>query len=131
MCEEFKIHLNLTYIDEESNTKNKKRTVVSFKDKKTKPFMGIKNAEPNRTHHMNIFEKHYFLEEETPFSAYYIKHLSEVPENKYNMEYNVDHWRKTRTFIKASNLVRELFKQGFFKPITFGEYHILNTVFYL
>lgn len=46
------------------------------------------------------------------------------------MEYNVDHWRKTRTFIKASNLVGELFKQSFFIPITFSELHILNAVFY-
>ena len=130
LCEEFKIQLRITYIDEESNTKNKKRTIVSKKNNKSKPFMGISNAAPNRTHQMNIFEKHYFLEETTPFSTYYIKHLKDEPEERYNMEFNTYHYIKARTFIKASNLVRELFKQGFFKPITFGEHYILNTVFY-
>ena len=30
----------------------------------------------NRIRHMNIFEKHYFLEEEAQFVVYYIRHLN-------------------------------------------------------
>ena len=60
-----------------------KRTVVYFKDKKYKSCMGINDTAPNRTH--------YFLEEETPFSVYFIRHLNKVPENKYIMKNNVDH----------------------------------------
>lgn len=78
---------------------------------------------------MNIWEA-LFLRRRIPFRAYYIRHINEVAENKYNIEYNSDYWKKTRTFIKASNLVKELFKQNFFKPIIFGEYHILNKVIY-
>ena len=39
--------------------------------------MGIKEADKEYTHTLNIFENHYFIEEKTPFSTYYIKHLSD------------------------------------------------------
>lgn len=135
LCKEFKIHIKLTYIDENCEGKNKKKTIESAKGGNRKSYMGIKEAEPNRTHNMNIFEKHYFLEEMTQFSNYYIKHLREVIKLKdsdiyINKEWNKDHYRKTRCFIKSGNLVRELMKNGFFKPITFGQYHILNTIYH-
>lgn len=40
--------------------------------------MGVKKEVAKYVHEMNIYEKHYFLEEMTPFSTYYIKHLREV-----------------------------------------------------
>ncbi len=130
ICYEFKIHLKLSFINEESSTKNKKKTVRSTKNNKSKSFLGIDNAEPNRTHTMNVYNNHYFIEEQTPFSTYYIKHLNECPSDKFNKEYKTDHWINARAFMKSSDLVRELMKQNYFKPITFGQYKILNTTFF-
>ena len=129
LCEEFKIKIKLTYINE--SAKCKKQTVRSRANKNSKSFMGFKDAEPKYTHTFNIFENHYFIEEQTPFSNYYIKNLNQdIEPDKFDKEFNVDHWRKARQYSSSSNLVRELFKQGYFKPITFGEYRILDTVFY-
>ncbi len=129
LCEEFKIKIKLTYINE--SAKCKKQTVRSGENKKYKSFMGFKDAEPKYTHTFNIFENHYFIEEKTPFSNYYIKNLNQnIEPDKFDKEYNVDHWRKSRQYISSSNLVRELFKQGYFKPITFGQYKVLDTVFH-
>ncbi|WP_300712471.1 DNA polymerase, partial [uncultured Brachyspira sp.] len=130
LCMEFKLHIKLSFIDEDANGKNKKRSVRSQKNSKDKYYLGIENAEPNRTHTMNVFNKHYFIEEKTPFSTYYINHLSECEEDKYNKEYKQDHWIKARYFINSSDLVRILMKNNYFSPITFGQYKVLNTIFY-
>lgn len=129
LCMEFGIHIKVTYIDESDSGKNIKKTVKSTNDGKRKNYMGVDEVEPSRTHQFNIFQKHYFIEEITGFSTYYIKHLSECDDDKRDKEWNVNHWEKNRTYISSSNLVRELFKQDYFKPITFGQYRILNTVF--
>ncbi|KAK8889413.1 hypothetical protein M9Y10_034159 [Tritrichomonas musculus] len=130
ICHEFKIHLKLSFINEESSTKNKKKTVCSTKNNKSKSFLGIDKAAPNRTHTLNVYNNHYFIEEQTPFSTYYIKHLNECPSDKFNKELKDNHWRNARYFMKSSDLVRELMRQRMFKPITFGQYKILNTTFF-
>ena len=131
LCQEFKIHIKLTSIDESRNI-NKKKSVCN-KGQSTgekKSYIGIKDAEPNRTHAFNIYENHYFIEEETPFSTYYIKHISEMSENDYDKEIQNNRIKSARFMIKSSNLVCELMKQGFFKPITFGQYSVLKTIFF-
>lgn len=41
---------------------SKKKTKVRLqKNKERKNYMGVKNEEPNKTHNMNAFEKHYFI----------------------------------------------------------------------
>lgn len=100
---------------------------------KQRDYVGIKDAEPNRTHTFNLYNKHYFLEETTPFSTYYINHLSTLTEadfDKYDKEFQNNRWKPARTFIKSSNLVKELMKQGYFEPITYGQFCILNTIYY-
>ena len=129
LCEEFKIKIKLSYINESAICK--KQTVRSRENKSSKSFMGYNDAEPQFTHTFNIFENHYFIEEKTPFSNYYIKNLNQnIEPDKFDKEYHSNHWINARYYISSSNLVRELFKQGYFKPITFGQYRILNTVFY-
>ena len=64
-----------------------------------KCYIGVDEAEPSRTHHLKIFQKLYFIGEVTEFSTYYIKHLSECDDDKYNEEWLVDHWRNGRTCI--------------------------------
>ena len=130
LCEEFKIKIKLTFINEDAQSKNKKQTVRSISNKKAKSFMGVKEPLPNRSHHFNIYEKHYFIEEKTPFSTYYIQHLEELDESKFNKEMQNKRWKTARFFISASNLVRELLKKNYFIPITYGQASVLKTIFY-
>ncbi len=138
IANEFKMHLHITYIDDEYVGRNKKQTVKVMTDGKYKSYIGVENAAPNRTHNMCINGQHFFIEEVTPFSNYYIKHLREIAnsdneeakENMYNKEIKDKKVIPGRTFIKASNLVRELMKQGFFQHINWGQYMILNTIYY-
>ena len=135
LCEEFKIHLSLTYIDDETESKNKKHSIRPMINGSRKNYLGVEKTTTNRTHKFNIYEKHYFIEEKTPFTYYYIKNFENIKdESKFNLEFRKDgeksRWIKGRSFISSSNLVRELFKKGYFKPITYGEYSILNTIFY-
>ncbi len=128
LCNEFKIQVKLTYIDEKA--RDKKKRVTSSKNGKSKNYMGIDNPESNHKHHFNIFETHYFLEEVTPFSTDYIKNLKDREDDKFDKEYHSGHFIKARSFISSSNLVRTLMKNGYFVPITFGDAMIMKTVFY-
>lgn len=131
---EFLIHMKLTYIDEDANSKNKKSTVRSRKSDNKKQFLGVKESEAKHIIHVNLFQHHYFIEERTPFTSYYIKNIDTEDEENYNKRLKgtkyVSCEAEERRFIKSSNLVRELFKSGHFKPITFGEYKVVNTIFF-
>ena len=135
LCIEFGIHIDLTFIDEESTGRNKKRQVRSQKNGVRKNYLGVEEALPERTHHFNVYEKHYFIEEKTPITTYYAKNWKDIKDpSKFNKEYRKSkgkgHYTKGITFITSSNLVRLLFQQNCFHPITYGEYKILNTIFY-
>ncbi len=130
LCNEFKIHLKLSLIDDNSNRKNKKTTVQSSKKSSRKSFLGVKDAEKNRTHVMNVYENHYFIEEKTPFSTYYIKHIKDESPENYNKEIYHNKLIDGRCYVTSSTLVRELMKQGYFRPITYSQNKVLKTVFY-
>ena len=140
LCLEFNIHVDLIYIDDNAPAGSKKKTKVrSQTNNHRKNYMGIEKAEPNRTHRINVFQKHYFIEEETPISTYYIKNWQSLTdESVFNKEYRkktkngkvYHYWASNCFHISSSNLVRYLFRENYFKPITYGEYSILNTIFY-
>ena len=134
LCDEFHIQVRVNVLEDINSTSvHKKRPMINTVNRQQKNYIGSDTPDENRVHEFNLFENHYFIEESTPFSCYYIKHLNELkPEDldKYNMEIKDKYWRSARAYIKSSNLVRELFKQGFFTPITYGQYNILNTVYY-
>ena len=136
ICEEFKIQIKLTYIDENASSGHEKRAVSTMKNKKTKNYLGVDDPLPNRTHHFNVFQKHYFIEEKTPISTYYFKNWKTInDETKFNKEFKNrttrnSFWQPSKTMISSSNLVRGLLKENSFIPITYGQYSILNTIFY-
>ncbi len=136
LCEEFNIHLNLIYIDDEANSKNKKSPARFYHDNERKCYMGVKQADPTRTHKFNVYRKHYFIEERTPFSTYYVKNWKEInDETKFNRELKKQTgkkpcWPTGSTMITSSNLVRHLYNTDCFRPITYGEYAVLKTIFY-
>ena len=68
LCREFKIHLKLHYLDDETTEGNRNKKIGC----NYKRFIGVSEDVANFTVEMNIYKKHYFLEEITPFSKYYI-----------------------------------------------------------
>ena len=80
ICQEFHIHIKLPYIDDETTAKNKKQTnKTTKKDGSRKSYYGVAKDEAvdGRIHELTIYKNHYCIEEKTPFSTYYIKHLHE------------------------------------------------------
>ena len=134
LCKEFKINLKINYIDEDAKGKHKSRKIEKRLGGKSRNYLGVPENEALHKHIFNLFDKHYFIEERTPFTTYYIEHIDELPEDCYNKRFNkaknkmvIDN-SKSR-FIMSSNLVRSLMKSNHFEPITFGQYGILTTVY--
>ena len=123
ICNEFKIHLILHYLTEDRNRQ------ISSKDKK---FIGVEQEKATYFIEMNLYQKHYFIEEQTPISYYFLKNFEKEDESNYNKEYDFNHciYRKTRRFCRSSDLIRTLFKKGYFIPITYGHFMVLNTEFH-
>ena len=128
ICEDNDIHCVVHYIDEYTEGKNKKR----FLEHNNKPYLGVSPEHATYQIELNCYEEHYFIEEQTPFSKYFIEHLDNTPSDKFNQEVRTDRgtYRLGRTFIKSGDLVRTLFKLGKFRPIKYGEYGSLKTTFY-
>ena len=123
ICNEFKIHIILHYITEERNRQ------ISPNNKK---FIGVKQEEASYCLEMNLFQKHYFIEEPTPISCYFLKHFDTEDEQNYMKEFNPlrNNYRKARYFCRSSDLVKTLFEKEYFDPITYGHYMVLNTEFH-
>ena len=137
LCEEFKIHLKLSYIDDNATGKNKRRTIQSCNNKRN--YLGVPESDANTSHTINIYEQHYFIEERTPFSTYYIQHIEELDDDKYNQRLKnskTNEWIVAESnsnndrYISSSNLVRTLMNKNYFQPITYGQYKVLNTTFH-
>ena len=123
ICEEFKICLLLHYIDQNINRQ------VSPQNKR---YFGVKQDEASYCVEMNLFQKHFFIEEATPISCYYIKNIEREKEENSMKEYveyrNI--YRKARAFCRSGELIKLLFEKGYFVPITYGHYLVLNTEFH-
>jgi hypothetical protein len=83
---------------------------------------------------LNLFKEHFFLEEKTSISSYYINHIDIEPFERHRL-YKDSHGRfleakDAKHQIRSSLLVRRLLEKGFFKPLTYGEKAILSTTFY-
>ena len=135
LCQEFKINLKITCINEnvKGTTRAKQQIRKHKKGHKTRNYFGVPENEAKHSHTFNLFEKHYFIEEKTPFSSYYIEHIDELPEDCYNKRFNksknkmvVDNTKK----ISSSNLVRSLMKSNHFKPLTYADTELLMTIYY-
>ena len=123
ICNEFKICLIIHYINDERNRQ------ISLKNKK---YIGVNQTEASYCIEMNLFKKHYFIEEATSISCYYLKHIETEDEKNIMKEYDIQHncYRKARAFCRSSDLIRTLFDKNYFEPITYGHYMVLNTEFH-
>lgn len=121
ICDEFNIALKLKFIDD-----NKHDKITFIPNQET-----VKNAAENTVTVLNVYHKHYFLEERTPFSYYYINNFSKLDESYFNKEPKNDkYYRISRSYMTSSQLVKELFKQNYFKPMCYGDVKLLKTVFH-
>ena len=135
LCDDNLIHCKVTHIDESQgiNACHKLKVCVNGKNVN---YLGVNEKKAKYQVHLVCYEEHFFIEETTPFSTYFIDHYNEIcksPEDEdrfYNKRHDGDHWRKSKSFAKSSHLVRALFKQNHFRKIKYGEYGILSTTFY-
>ena len=122
ICQEFKINLICHYINDKRSGK------IGPSHQK---FIGVEENEAKYKIEMNLYKKHFFLEEKTPFSKYYINNFEKEEEDKYNKLLNKSRgYEKARSFIRSGELVRYLLDNDYFTPITYGHYMILNTEFH-
>ncbi len=133
ICKEFKIYLRLKYYDLETTAKRKGHYVRQTIEKNNrKRYIGVAEKEAIDKIELNIFQKHYFIQETSPFSSYYIEHIEELEEDKFNKRWDGSRWKKAEKnrYVSSLDLVVKLFAKGYFKPITIGEYSILKTTFF-
>ena len=123
ICLEFKIHIILNYLNED-----RKRQISLG----TKKYIGVKAEEASYNVEMNLYQKHYFIEEATPFSGYYINNIETESENNHMKEYDSkrNFYRTARCLLKSGELIKRLFEKDYFTPITYGHYMVLNTEFH-
>lgn len=144
LCTNHSIHCKCLYIDEEASASNKKHYLTSTKNKKKRSYLGVDDE--TAKYHVNLacYEEHYFIEEKTAFSKYFIDHLDELqtealvnsddPEayikSFSNKELKDGRYRTGRYYASSSYIVNTLMKKNHFRRITYGEYGLLKTVFF-
>ena len=86
ICNEFMIHIKMTYIDDNAEGKNKRRNITQ-QSGSTKNYIGVEERDAKHIHRLALYQTHYFIEEQTPFSTYYIKHMRSTNKKYYNKHY--------------------------------------------
>ena len=119
ICEEFKIFIKLNYIDEDAALHKSRLNCI-----------GCKEKDAIHKHKFNLFENHYFIEERTRYSSYYINNIDKLPIDKYNIRELPNKRARDKELIMISKLIRTLLKTKHFRPIKYGEFSILSTSFY-
>ena len=109
LCAEFKIHLILHFLTDDRNRQ------ISVKSKK---YIGVNQEDATYSIEMNLYQNHYFIEEVTPFSCYYLKHFETEDESNYMKEHNPqnNNYRKSRFFSRSSDLIKTLFEKVILFP---------------
>ena len=126
LCKEFGITLTLRYFDEKRS-----RQVRQTSSKGKLNYLGTKEGEFKIE--LNIFENHYFIQEKTPFTSKYLDDFWNLPDEYHckttNRKNGKVYWQKSNRTISSMELLKTLFNQEFFIPITVSEYQILKTTF--
>ena len=127
ICEEFDLHVTVHDL-EYTNARNSIFRVNG------KNYFG---TEKGLKIDINAYKGHYFLEEKTIYSSDYIKHKyimhEDIPEVCYDKRLRGDHWildREPKRYISSGKLIKLLFENGYFKPITYNNARILSTTLY-
>ena len=54
-----------------------------------KKHIGVKQKEASYCIDMNLYKKHFFIEETTSVSCYYLKHIEQEDEKNFTKEYDI------------------------------------------
>ena len=139
ICEEFGLCVivhDLEYTQRNSiiRVNNKNFFGVPKHDSCTESASGIQDG---LEIHLNSYKGHYFIDEYTEFTSDYINHKyamhEELDESYCNKRYTSGKWKATkeqRRFITSGNLVKLLFENNYFTPITYNNSRILSTTLY-
>ena len=126
LCKEFNIHLTLRYFDNERSRQVRQTTSEGKVN-----YLG--NKQGSFKVELNIFEHHYFIQEKTPFTSNYIEDFWNLSEDyagkRRYMKNGKECWQKTDRRITSMELLKQLFNQEFFIPITVSQFQVLKTVY--
>jgi hypothetical protein len=68
---------------------------------------------------------HYFINEITEYTKYYVEHIDELPSTKYNVRLNGQRIRvaiESKFYLSTSELIPLLYKQNCFRVMAYDEY---------
>ena len=129
ICEEFKLHVVVHDLEDENHNSK-------FRVNK-KNYFGVPEKEAFNVIHINSYKEHYFLEEKTKYSSNFIEHKyvlhEDVDPNNYNKRFKNGRWvtdNQSARFISSGNLVKLLFENDYFTPMTYNNSRILSTTLY-
>ena len=126
LCDEFHICLSVNDIDDNADKTHQKRKLRSNKKTTLGDTNGVKIT-------LNLYEQHYFIEEKTPLTSYYVNHFETLTNedcNKRMFGNKLKQTKESKDYITSSNLIRYLLQHNYFTPITYGQSFILNTIFH-
>jgi hypothetical protein len=112
LCQEFRICVQLTDVDSDE----------------AKPHIriyGVSKDEASSVFKLCRYRDHYFVNELTEFTRYYIENYESLPQTKYNHRNEGKRTRRaleSKYYLMTCELVPMLFKRGFFRSMTFEEF---------
>ena len=126
ICQEFNLHVSVK--DLESTNDNTKFRV------NRKKFFGTANGTKVL---LNSYKCHYFIEDRTPYTYDYIKHKyilkEDIPNEYATKRYHQGYWSNNKDadrFMSSGKLIRLLFENNCFEPITYNNARVLSTTLY-
>ena len=130
ICIEHYFHIILHCINDDQIINQNKKYVFRRKNG-SKNYLGVKKDLAKKIIHLNIYKGHFFIEEKTIFSSYYINNFHNLNPKYYNKRFTDNHWKvcDKSHCISSNKLVRKLMENGYFIPITYGQFNIIKTDF--
>ena len=132
ICIEFKLHVVIHDLEQTNGN-----CIFRVNGKK---YFGVDKDEAIHEFSINCFKGHYFIDNRTKYTIDYIKHKyvlhEDIDPTCYNKIYDVsktNKWRhrnEPRRFISSGKLIKTLFENGYFKPITYNDARVLSTTVY-
>jgi hypothetical protein len=88
---------------------------------------GLKATECDKTYKLVRYRNHYFINELTQFTKYYMEHTNELSISQHDFIKEGTRLRKapisrTKHFLNTAELIPMLFSQGAFRDMTYEEY---------
>jgi hypothetical protein len=86
---------------------------------------GVTSAEATKTYKLARYRNHYFINQPTEFTKYYIENIGKLPESKHDHRKHGDRSyssKESKYFVNTAELIPMLYNQGYFRDMTYEEY---------